>query len=85
MLLFVSAMLIYNFCLGYLENVMWNAILVPFSITLLFSGYCLNRNKEEAYPYTIWVAVVNLIVVPIGTLASIYYIWFHFKFIKNKI
>jgi len=75
----------YNFWLGYLENVMWNAVLVPLSIALLFSGYCLKRGKEGAYPYVIWIAVINLIVVPIGTVVSIYYIWFHFKFIKNKI
>lgn len=77
-------MLIYNFWLGYLENVIWNAVLVPLSIALLFSGSSLKRSKEEAYPNIIWVAVTNLIVIPIGTVVSVYYIWFHFKFVKTK-
>lgn len=84
-LLAVSTTLIYNFFLGYLGNVIWNAVFVPISIALTLSGYCLLKSKEQAYPYIIWVAVVNLIIVPIGTLVSIYYVWFHYTYVKNKI
>jgi len=84
-LLAVSTMLIYNFLLGYIGNVIWNVVLVHISIALVFSGYCLCKSKEQLYPYIIWVAVVNLIIVPIGTLVSIYYFWFYHKYVKNKI
>ena len=84
-LLAVSAMLIYNFLLGYLGNVIWNVVLIPISIALVFSGRFLLKSKEQFYPYIIWVAVINLIIVPIGTLISIYYFWFHYKYVKNKI
>jgi len=78
-------MLIYNFLLGYLGNVIWNLVLVPISIALVFSGYWLLKSKEQAFPFIIWVAVINIIIVPIGTLISIYYFWFHYKHVKNKI
>jgi hypothetical protein len=84
-LLAVSTTLIYNFFLGYLGNVIWNVVFVPISIALTLSGYCLLKSKEQAYPYIIWVAVVNLIIVPIGTLVSIYYVWFHYTYVKNKV
>jgi hypothetical protein len=78
-------MLIYNFLLACLGNVIWNVVLIPISIALVFSGRSLLKSKEQFYPYITWVVIINLIIVPIGTLISIYYFWFHYKYVKNKI
>jgi len=83
-LLAVSAMLIYNFLLGHLGNVLWNVVFIPLAILLVFSGHSLLKSRERLYPYIIWVAVINLIVMPIGTLISLYYFWFNYKYVKKQ-
>ncbi len=84
-LLAVSAMLIYNFLLGYLGNVLWNLAFIPFAMALVFFAYVLLKSKKQLYPYIIGVAVINMIIVPIGTLIAIYCLWFHYKYVKTKI
>ncbi|RYV01470.1 hypothetical protein SOPP22_13860 [Shewanella sp. OPT22] len=84
-MLAVSVMLTYNYLLGHLDNVIWNLIFIPISVSIMFSGHFLLKNKVQFYPYIIWVAVMNLIIVPIGPLISIYYFWFHYKYIRTQV
>ena len=82
---FISSMLLYNFYLGYVENVIWNALFLPASIGLMISGHSLQKNTKNAYAIALTTARVNLFNFPLGLIVSVYYLWFHYRFVKNKI
>jgi hypothetical protein len=52
---------------------------------MMFGGFYLVKNKPWAFKICLPVAFCNLIFIPIGTVLGLYYLWFHHKYVKNKI
>jgi hypothetical protein len=86
LLFFIVGMtFIRNFSTGSAEQVLLNLVFVPAFFLMMFGGFYLVKNKPWAFKICLPVAFCNLIFIPIGTVLGLYYLWFHHKYVKNKI